>query len=353
MDFNEKDQMRPEGIMPPTPPTPPRIDNPLAMPSSPRKKSSFWRVIVAVLFSISVIGNILLVMMLIGMGVLLATGHEQRHREDIIKTGPRDRRIAVVALNGIIDDRMYENITTLLERIRRDGTVKAVILQINSPGGSVSASDRIHNRISRLSRKHGIPTVAAMQAVAASGGYYVAVGCDVLVAEPATITGSIGVIMHSFVVQELLEDKLGIQPVVIEAGGKKDWPSPFKPVTDEQRAYLDERLIRPAFERFVEVVRGGRPNLTEKQVAKLADGSIYTGQAAFRVGLVDRVGYMEEAVEEAMKLAGLDEAMVVRFREPLTLSELLMGVEGRTTFRMDRSTIYEMSTPQLMYLWGL
>ena len=350
MDFNDKDQMRPEGLIPQMPP---QVAQPVMAPPAPQKRFSIWRVIVGVLFSLSVIGNILLVMMLVGMGVLFAAGYEQRYREDVIQTGPRDRKIAVVTLNGIIDDRMCENITKQVERVRQDGTVKAMILQINSPGGGVSASDKIYDQVSRLSREHGIHTVACMQDVAASGGYYSAVGCDVLIAEPTTITGSIGVIMSSFVVQELLENKLGIQPVVIKAGGKKDWPSPFKPVTDEQRAYLEERLIGPAYERFVEVVKEGRQNLTERQVAELADGSIYTGQAALQVGLVDGVGYMKEAIEEAMKLAGLDRAMVVRFREPLTLSEILMGAEGRTMFKMDRSTIYELSTPQLMYLWSL
>jgi len=327
---------------------------PIAQPLPPEpKKISVWRIIGGVLFAISVIANMILVLMLIGMAVLVASGYEQTYREDVIRSGPRDRKIAVVSLDGIIDDRMCEKITKQIDRVKSDRTVKAMILQINSPGGGVSASDKIYNEISKLSSEHGIPTVACMQDVAASGGYYAAVGCDKIVAEPTTITGSIGVIMSSFVVQELLEDKLGIQPIVIKAGGKKDWPSPFAPVTDEQRAYLNERLIQPAYQRFVKVVKEGRENLSGREVERLADGSIYTGKLAMDEGLVDAVGYMDDAIKEAMSLAGLNKAMVVRFREPYTLSELLMGAEGRAAmFKLDRKTIYELSTPQLMYLWS-
>jgi protease-4 len=289
------------------------------------------------------------------MAVLMASGYQEgSYRENVIQPGPRDRKVAIITLEGIIDDRAAENIGKQVERARRDRSVKAVILEINSPGGGVAASDRINRQLNQLREEGNIRTVACMKDVAASGGYYTAVGCEKIVAEPTTITGSIGVIMSSFVVQELLENKLGIQPIVIKAGAKKDWPSPFSAVTEEQRAYLQERLIQPAYRRFVEVVAEGRPKLTSSQVEELSDGSIYTGDLAEKVGLVDRVGYLKDAIEEAMQLAELKNAMVVRYKQPFTLVDVLMGTEGKAggIFRIDRSTIYELSTPQLMYLWS-
>jgi protease-4 len=294
-----------------------------------------------------------MVLALVGAVAFFAVGYEDSYREDVIQSGPRDKKIAVVALDGIIDDKLSEKIVKQVENISRDGSVKAVILKINSPGGGVAASDRIYKEVSRLSKENAIPCVACMQDLAASGGYYSAVACNEIIAEPTTITGSIGVIMSSFVVQDLLENKLGIQPIVIKAGGKKDWPSPFKPVTEEQRAYLEERLIQPAYKRFVEVVKEGRPNLSGKQVEELADGSIYTGQLAMQVGLVDKVGYMKDAIDSAMRLAKLNNAMVVKYKEPFTLMEVLTGADSKTILKMDRSMVYEMSTPQLMYLWSL
>jgi protease IV len=341
MEFNENSQI-------------PLQQPSIQMPAhSVPKKTSVWRIIVGVMFGMSVIANIFMVLVLLGAVVFLAVGYEESYRENVIQSGPRDKKIAIVVLDGIIDDKMSEKIVQQVDRIGQDGNVKAMILQINSPGGGVAASDRIYKEVSRLCKENGIPAVACMQDLAASGGYYSAVACNEIIAEPTTITGSIGVIMSSFVVQDLLENKLGIQPIVIKAGGKKDWPSMFKPVTDEQRAYLEERLIQPAYKRFVEVVKEGRPNLSSRQVDELADGSIYTGELALQAGLVDKVGYMKDAIEAAMRLANLHSAMVVKYKEPLTLMGVLTGAESKTILKMDRSMVYEMSTPQLMYLWSL
>jgi protease-4 len=358
MEFNENNQtpsQNPSGQQAPMAEEPLQMVQPIDQPRvvpPPKKKSSFWRVIVGILLGLSVIGNIVMFIVLVGMAVLFAAGQEEGYRENVLQSGPRDKKIVVVTLDGIIDDKVSEKVVKQVDRIRGDRSVKAMILQINSPGGGVAASDRIYVAVSSLTKMDEIPAVACMQDVAASGGYYSAVGCDRIVAEPTTITGSIGVIMSSFVVQDLLENKLGIQPIVIKAGGKKDWPSPFKAVTDEQRAYLEERLIQPAYKRFVDVVKEGRPNLTARQVDELADGSIYTGQLAEQVGLVDRIGYMKDAIDEAMKLAKLNKAMVVRYKEPFSLAEMLTGAEGMANFKFDRSTLCDLSTPQLMYLWG-
>ncbi|MFC1738678.1 S49 family peptidase, partial [Planctomycetota bacterium] len=188
--------------------------------------------------------------------------------------------------------------------------------------------------------------------VAASGGYYASVSCDRIVAEPTAITGSIGVIMSHFVLQDLLENKLGIEPVVIKSGPKKDWPSYFQPLTEEQRQYLNEKLITPAYERFVDIVADGRSSLTTEDIKRLADGSIYGAQQALDEKMIDKVGYFEQAKKEVLSLAGISEARVVEYRKPLSLSSFL-ALKSKTGLKLDRAALHEMCMPQVLYLWDM
>ena len=187
--------------------------------------------------------------------------------------------------------------------------------------------------------------------VAASGGYYTSVACDEIIAEPTTITGSIGVLMGHFVLQGLLEEKLGIQPVVIKSGPKKDWPSSFSQVTDEQKEYIMNKLIDPAYMRFVGLVAEGRDELNFEQVRILADGSIYNATEALENKLIDKIGYFDEVIERAKSLAGIKDGRVVEYKRPFTLSGWLNSEAKAVLPRLDKTTIYELSTPQLMYIW--
>jgi protease-4 len=191
-----------------------------------------------------------------------------------------------------------------------------------------------------------------MQGVAASGGYYVSVGCDQIVAEPTAITGSIGVIGGHFVLQQLLEEKLGIQPVIFKSSEKKDWPSPFQQVTEEQRRYIQDKLITPAYDRFVQVVDEGREELTLDDVKRLADGSIYGAKEALSEKLIDKIGYIDEAIEQVKLLAGIEKAQVVEYRKPFSFADFLSSRSGNI-LKINRSTLYELSTPQVLYLWSL
>jgi protease-4 len=194
------------------------------------------------------------------------------------------------------------------------------------------------------------PAVAFMQGVAASGGYYSSVSCNEIIAEPTAITGSIGVIMEYLVLQELLEEKLGIQPVVVKAGSKKDWPSPFQTPTEEQLQYMQQRIIDPAYNRFVKVVVDGRSKLTEEDVRRLADGSIYWADKALEEKLIDGVGYLKDAIAEAKSLAGVKKAQVVEYQKPFLIAELL-GAKTNVSLKIDRRTLYEVAVPQALYLW--
>jgi protease-4 len=287
--------------------------------------------------------------MLIGMVAVLAVG-QRGFTEEVIQAGPKTTKIAVVRVHGLIDYEQAEDVRKQLKRAREDNRVKGLIVRVNSPGGTISHSDQIHHEILKCRQEANKPVVAFMQSVAASGGYYVSVGSDKIVAEPTVITGSIGVILGHFVLRDLFEKKLGIEPHIITAGEKKDWPSVFEPFTDEQQEYLRDRLIDPAYQRFLQVVAKGRVDLTFADVRRLADGSIYGAQQAHDEKLIDKVGYLDEAIQMAMSLAGVEEAQVVEYRKPFSLTSLL-NAQNKSIFKVDRSALLELGTPQRLYLW--
>jgi protease-4 len=316
------------------------------------KKRTGWKIFWGIIFTLSVLANIILFLMLIGVLALFATGQRGVFTEEVIQAGPRTTKIAVIKVQGMIDNERAGDVYRQLKRARGDKHVKGLIIRVNSPGGTISGSDQIYNEILKYRRETDQPVVAFMQGVAASGGYYVSVGSDKIIAEPTAITGSIGVIFGHFVLQELFEKKLGIKPHIIAAGDKKDWPSIFKPFTKEQQKYLKERLINPAYERFVSIVDKGRPSLTLADVRDLADGSIYGAEEAHDEKLIDKIGYLDEAVDMVMLLADIEEAQVVEYRKPFSLSSLL-DAQSRSILNIDKTTLYELSTPQLLYLWTI
>ena len=319
----------------------------------PARKGSGWRIFWGIILALSIMANIALVallLMVISVGAVFATGQRDIFTEEVIQAGPRGNKIVIIKVQGIIDGFQAKNVYRQLKRVREDRRVKGLIIRVNSPGGTISGSDRIYNEIRKYRDEAGKPVVAFMQGVAASGGYYTSVACDKIVAEQTTITGSIGVIFGHFVLQQLLEDKLGIQPVIITSGPRKGWPSMFKPFEEEQRQYVQDRLISPAFERFVEVVADGRPSLTLSDVKKLADGGIYGAREAKNKELIDDVGYLDKAIELVKSLAKIEKAQVVEYRRPFSLAGFLT-LRSKNILKFDRATLYELSTPQLLYLW--
>ncbi len=172
------------------------------------KKRTGWRIFWGVILALSVLANIALFMMLIGVVAVFATGQSGILVEEVIQKGPRTKKIAVISVQGIINSGQAQDVYEQLKLARDDEWVKGLIIRVNSPGGTVSASDRIYNEIRKFREKTDKPVVAFMQGTAASGGYYVSVACETIVAEPTTITGSIGVIAGHFVLQELLENTM-------------------------------------------------------------------------------------------------------------------------------------------------
>ena len=199
-----------------------------------------------------------------------------------------------------------------LERAAADPAVKAVILRLDTPGGEVTASDIVYHEILRFKERTGRPVVGLMMSVAASGGYYIASACDVIVAHPSSLTGSIGVI-SIFPSLESLMSKVGVKVNVIKSGPSKDSGSPFREMTEEDRK-LFQVIIDEYYEGFLEVVaRGRKGKLPAADLRTIADGRVYTAPQALKLGLIDAIGYFDDAFGKAKDLASLKSAKLVSY----------------------------------------
>ncbi len=233
-------------------------------------------------------------------------------------------KIGVVHVDGMILD--ATDTVNWIRRLREDPSVKGILVRIDSPGGVVGPSQELHRALERAARKK--PVVASLGAVAASGGYYVAVAGHKIVANPGTLTGSIGVRVELTNLRGLME-KLGISRESLGSGQFKATGSPFKELTDEERTYL-KSMIMDMHSQFVSDVARGR-DMPLEQVQNLADGRIMTGQQALNHGLVDVLGGQEEAVELLMKLAGIEEKVELLedpTRDVPLWKRVLSAVEG-------------------------
>jgi protease-4 len=208
-------------------------------------------------------------------------------------------RIAIVEIRGVIaqSSGIIEEIHEYLE----DDGVKAIILRIDSPGGGVGPSQEIHREILKVKEKKKI--VTSMGSVAASGGYYIACASDLIVANPGTITGSIGVIMEFTNIEELFK-KIGIKGVVLKSGELKDIGSPFREMTHEEKRIIQE-VIDNVHQQFIKAVAEGR-KLDRSKVTQIADGRIMTGEQAKQLGLVDQIGNLDDAIDATAKLVGIE-----------------------------------------------
>lgn len=235
-----------------------------------------------------------------------------------------------------------ERVVEHLRKAGRDPSVRAVVLRVDSPGGSVVASDEIYHELLALKAKK--PIVVSMGETAASGGYYIACAADRIVANPATLTGSIGVIAMAPNVEELM-GKIGVEMVVIKSGALKDEMSPFREMTKEERE-LWQRIINEAYEQFVEIVAQGR-GMDVEVVRKLADGRVYTGRQAQDLGLVDELGNLPEAIDLAAELGGIvGRPRIVEYRRPPTLFEILMGALTRQPLTLDQFLGFGLSSAE-------
>ena len=214
--------------------------------------------------------------------------------------------VGVIEVRGVIESE--REASNAIRRFAKDDHIRAVVLRVESPGGGVTPSQEIYRELTRLREKK--PIIASLGGVAASGGYYIASACSAIVANPGTITGSIGVIMETVNVQGLLE-KLGVKGVVVKAGTYKDLGSPLREMTPEEQQILATMLI-DVHKQFVSAVATGR-HMDEATVQSLADGRVYSGEQALRLGLVDQLGNFQDAITLAAEKAGITgEPRVIR-----------------------------------------
>ncbi|HEX7076956.1 MAG TPA: signal peptide peptidase SppA [Candidatus Eisenbacteria bacterium] len=209
-------------------------------------------------------------------------------------------RVGLVEIDGAIDE--SGPVVDQIDRMQRDSSVRAVVLRLDSPGGGVAASQEIYEAVRKL-HEEGKPVVASMGGVAASGAYYVACAADSIVANPGTLTGSIGVIM-SFPNTEELFRKVGLKFEVIKTGKFKDVGSMWRPMTDDERKLLQD-VLGNVYDQFIDAVSEGR-SLNREDILPYADGRIFTGDQALDYGFVDRLGDLDDAVRMAGKMAGIE-----------------------------------------------
>ncbi len=271
-----------------------------------------------------VIGGIFLAALILILVVLFGA-FGSISQEGLTTISPGGQKVALVELTGVIYD--SRQIVRQFKLYGDNPSIKAIVFRINSPGGGVAASQEIYEAVKKV-RDSGKPVVVSMGSVAASGGYYVACGADSIVANPGTTTGSIGVILETTNVSELMK-KLGISVNVVKSGKFKDIGSPFRKMTPAEKAYLQE-YIDNAYGQFVNVVSTERHIPIEK-VKSFADGRIFTGEQAKKLGLVDVLGTYDDAISLAAKMAGIQgkPALVKMRRRKLSLFDLLFSdVQG-------------------------
>ena len=297
-----------------------------------------WPWVVGGLVALGLIGlAVISVALLVALGAGGVAGGTSPvvYEEEYVSGGGADKVVVIPvqgtiasadsALGGAQPTVTPEGLADALGQAADDDGVRAVVLEVNSPGGGVTASDEMHQSIVDFKENTGKPVVVSMGDTAASGGYYISAPADRIVANETTLTGSLGVIfqLNNF---EELADKYGYKQVVIKSGEFKDIGNAFRQITPEEREIF-QSLVDESYAEFVDVISSGR-DIPEDRVREIADGRIYSGQRARELGLVDSFGGLDEASAEARDLARVGQATVVRYVQPPTFADSLLSGFG-------------------------
>jgi protease-4 len=284
--------------------------------------------------------------------------------EVVLIKSPVKEKVLLLDISGVISsssnrgilEREGDVISYVYYRLKKaseDSLIKGVILRLDTPGGEVTASDIIYHEILNFKKRTGIPVLALMMSVAASGGYYIASACDQLMAHPSSLTGSIGVI-SIFPNLDGLMDKTGIQVQIIKSGKLKDSGSPFRKMTEEEKKIFQD-IIDEYYQNFLQAVYENRKDyITLENLNKLADGRIFTASQALKARLIDEIGYFDTALEKVLELSSLREANVVTYTYyPKQKTNIYaMQLKGPSPF--EGESIKEMIQPLksgFYYLW--
>lgn len=280
--------------------------------------------------------------------------------------GKGDNKILLIDISGFISEEsprgliegpdMLSRIKEELTLAEEDKKIKAVVLRINSPGGTITTSDLIYHEIKTFKERTGKKVIVSILDLGASGAYYISMAADKILAHPTSIVGSIGVIMLHINLEGLLE-KIGVGTESIKSGENKDLGTPTKPLSPEGRDIL-QGIINSMYGRFLEVIKKGRKGLSIDEINMLADGRIYTAVEAKSSGLIDEIGYLKDAIDLAKSESGIKDAKVVLYRRPGSLRN---NIYSRTLqpqlnnpyidFGLDLKRFLSSKSPRLLYLW--
>lgn len=273
---------------------------------------------------------------LAGCVIVSPFGRSDNALHETTVQGEGDTKILWLPVSGFISDApghralglvqqpsTLATISRALDKAEKDDDIGAVVLRINSPGGTVAAADEIHARIQSYHENTGIPVIASFGGVAASGGYYIATAADTVIAQPTSITGSIGVIIPGVNAKGLL-DKLGVEDASYVSAPHKDLMSPLREATPEERRIVQD-VIDSLYARFVAVVEAGRPNLDRTRLDEITDGRIVAADDAKRLGLIDRIGHLDDVLALAREQAGVDRARVIRYYQGRTAPRSILS----------------------------
>jgi protease-4 len=269
-------------------------------------------------------------------------------------------KVAVIQIDGIIGSDEEEGyVIKQIRRVRKDKAVRAIVVRVDSPGGAVTGADYILHHLRKLKKEKGVPLVVSMGGIAASGGYYVSMAVEdqdnAIFAEPTCVTGSIGVIMPHYDLSGLLA-RYDIKDDSIVTHERKQMLAMTKPIPPEHRAII-QKNIDEMFARFKQVIHDGRPKFAKDPAAldALATGEVFTTDQAVTNGLVDKVGFLEDAIDRAIELAGLSRGDVkaIKYQQPMSMWDDLTLIRSRAAapIGIDVSAIQELATPRAYYLY--
>jgi protease-4 len=359
---------------PPPPPPPPQaagLAGPSPHPGTPAglpqpqhhlvrvvAKPSVFSSMVSMLIGVFALACVLIAGVMIGIAFMFAgSSIENVILEQPFREGGRSK-VVILPVHGVIDARQAAFVRTAADHILQDSAVSAVVLRVDSPGGGVTASDQIWYQVGRI-RSAGLPIVASYGGVAASGGYYASCSADHIMAEPTCITGSIGVIAQVMTMEGLM-DKVGIEPVTLVASSsprKSIANDVFRTWTEEDRAKVLS-MLDSAYAMFRQRVQAGRARAISDaaRLDQIADGSIYTAEEARGNGLIDAIGYLDDAIAKAESLGGVrGSATVVMLAEPPSLFDAFGARERAPAADLldpdrIRTLVNDLASPRLLYL---
>jgi len=275
-------------------------------------------------------------------------------------------KIAIIDVDGVMANRRRSGLLRVgdnpvslflekLDRAAADSSVRAIVLRIDSPGGTVAACDIMHHSLSEFKHRTGKPVVACVMGMACSGGYYLACGSDGIMAQPSSVTGNIGTIFHTFSVAGTME-KIGVKAVTIKSGDLKDLASPLHDLSEEERKVLDG-VIEELYQQFLTVVHEGRRTIDEDKLRTLADGRVFTTRQALKEGLIDKVGYLPDGIQWAKEMAGLKKVRVVIYHRSLSYkpnayaSAATQAGGAESLINIDLPDWLTSDGAQFLYLW--